>query len=214
MIVAAAAIWLKLNSGSPAPDVSLAPSSTPRRPLRKPVQQQPTPVQSQNVQPSQAQGSQVEKAKPAVAQPTETKPGPAVVKQVPVPNQKQPLPATSTAKIQSPAAKPDPLTLFNRGDYEAAGRAWKEELQKAGIRYAIFLELDCRAESLLLAYRQFKQPGDFFILNRQRNGHTCFLVLWGKFANKMAAEAAIPRLPSFFLKQPEQPEVIDLSRNL
>lgn len=160
----------------------------------------------------------------AAPKPTEAAPAkPVETGSAQNPADKKPLsPTPSTGETKptppppaKPAAEPiDPARAFARGDLAAAAAAWKEEIRRGGIRYSIFLELDCQAESVRYAYEQITDKAAFFLLPRSRNGSTCFVVLWGKYRSEKEARDGLQRLPASFWKQSEPPEIVEVGRYL
>lgn len=108
----------------------------------------------------------------------------------------------------------DSRILFAAGRLAAAAEQWKREFKKSPAAYSIFLELDCREESVLDAYGRIPRKGDFFILPRKYSGKTCYLVLWGKFATQNEAASAMKEIPPFFFQQHDPPQVVALATYL
>ena len=113
-------------------------------------------------------------------------------------------------KVEVPPGD-DPRVLFANGQLAAAAERWKQKVKGSPAAYSVFLELDCREESVLDAYGRISRKGDFFILPRKRAGKTCFLVLWGKFATPNEAAAALKEIPAFFFQQRDPPQIIALA---
>jgi hypothetical protein len=109
---------------------------------------------------------------------------------------------------------PQAVKYFKEGKFMEAGSAWEKELKKAGIKFAILLEMDCMKESVINAYLKIIEKDDFYILNRKLGNRNCFLVLWGKFYTKQEGGDALKMIPEYFRNQQHPPEVISLSRYL
>lgn len=131
-------------------------------------------------------------------------------------------PVKEKLKIES-AKKPDsmpfqtvpgksPLAYFNEGNFITAADVWKKELMNAGIKYSIMLEMDCQKESVYHAYNLMKKHKDFFILNRNVGKKVCYLVMWGKFFTEAEASKVVKRVPNYFWKQKDPPEIIELQK--
>ena len=103
------------------------------------------------------------------------------------------------------------IKYFRAGDLLNAGAEWKRELEKAGVEFSILLELDCLEESVMQAYNKIEMKKEFFLLNRQVGGKTCFLVMWGQFYTRREAAAAMKLIPNYFWKQRDPPEIVKLS---
>ncbi|MGE5341499.1 MAG: DUF4388 domain-containing protein [Candidatus Omnitrophota bacterium] len=103
-------------------------------------------------------------------------------------------------------------SYFKEGNLLTAGDVWKSELRKAGVKFAIMLEMDCQKESVLATYKRLENKKDFFIINKQNGGKICYLVMWGKFTTRQEATNALKSVPNYFWKQREPPEIIDLAK--
>jgi hypothetical protein len=127
------------------------------------------------------------------------------------------LPAKSEEKKEErpklPAGK-KPFDYFREGSLITAADVWKEELKRAGVRYAILLELDCLKESVINAFDRLERKDGFFILPRPSRGKTCFLVMWGKYTTSDDAARDLKSIPSYFWGQQNPPEVIDITKYL
>lgn len=116
-------------------------------------------------------------------------------------------------KPKLPAGK-SPMTYFHEGNMITAADIWKRDLKRAGIRYSVLLELDCMKESVVNAYQRIGEKSNFFILPRASRGKTCFLVMWGKFRTHSDAAKEIKKIPQYFWKQQNPPEVVEITKYL
>lgn len=99
---------------------------------------------------------------------------------------------TKTAQIS-------PQQLLMQGRYAEAASLWKKSLVgKKG--FTLFLELDCKEESIKYALR-FADVEKLFLLPYKFKGRNCFRLCWGIFASEKEAEKEMKKLPSHFLKQ-------------
>jgi hypothetical protein len=116
---------------------------------------------------------------------------------------KQEAPAAATGSAHS---------LFVAGNYRAAGAAWRQEIIAQRITFSILLELDCQKSSVRSAYRQVSDAGNFFLLAKtNRDGRSCWLVLWGRYRTASEAELGLKLVPEYFRKQSNPPSVIELA---
>jgi hypothetical protein len=192
--------WLSSNDGPPAARVeALGP---PQQNAEQPApaaqgEPQPEPLQAEPLQaePPQAEPPQAEPAQPeqpAIA-PSETKP--PVGQETP--EGAKPAPAPSATR----PARPNELA-----DKKVA--ATRESLKSAGASYAIAFIVACEAATLRdLEASNPQEP--FGLLPRRMGERHCFIGIWGQFASKEEAAAALPRLPAS-LAQGEVGWVIDL----
>jgi len=107
----------------------------------------------------------------------------------------------------SPAFK-----YFKQGDLEAAGRAWKTEIAPSGARYTVLLEMDCLKESVINAFLRIDDKTGFFLLNRDRGSRTCFMVMFGRYADQTEASQALRTLPAYFRQQQHPPVIVGLKQ--
>jgi hypothetical protein len=116
----------------------------------------------------------------------------------------------------SPTAGKTAKSYFLEGSFITAGDVWKSELNKAGIKYGILLEMDCLKASVMSAYDRISAKKDFYILNHSVGGKTCFLVMWGKFFTYEQAAEAIKStsIPNYFWQQKNPPKIVELSKYL
>lgn len=119
-------------------------------------------------------------------------------------------PGTLKAGLNHSSAE-SAVKYFRQGDLVNAGVEWKKEVEKTGLKFSILLELDCLEESVMHAYNKLEMKKEFFLLNRNVGGKTCFLVLWGKFYSRQDAAAALKSIPNYFWKQRDPPEIVELS---
>jgi len=109
-----------------------------------------------------------------------------------------------------PFSAADARKAFLSGKFSTAGDLWRQELVAGKITFSILLEMDCLEQSVQSAYEQITEKENFFILNRVKDGRSCWLVLWGKFRTQNEAAQNLRLIPEYFLKQSEPPMVIDL----
>lgn len=103
---------------------------------------------------------------------------------------------------------------FASGKFNTAGDLWRQELVAEKISFSILLEMDCIEQSVRSAYQQITDKENFFILNRVKDGRSCWLVIWGKFRSQNEALQNLKLLPEYFFKQSEPPVVIELNQYL
>jgi len=61
------------------------------------------------------------------------------------------------------------------------------------------------------AYRQVEDRENFFLLNKtNRDGRSCWLVLWGRYRTADEAALGMKLVPDYFMKQANPPSVIEL----
>jgi|GEM_PF-5402644 len=152
-------------------------------------------------------------------QPDSTTQAPEQEHQVSTPPEKiettpQPPTQTQTAEeTQTPTAdnSDSPMSLFSQGRLTQAGDIWKKEIINGGFRYGVLLELDCAQESVLSAFDQFTDKSGLYILNREKNGRNCFLVIWGRFRTEEDARTRLNQIPQYFWSQSSPPNVIELA---
>lgn len=132
----------------------------------------------------------------------ETQEKPQAIKKELIPVQTLPSPAVNARQA------------FASGKFNTAGDLWRQELAAEKISFSILLEMDCLEQSVRSAYQQITDKENFFILNRVKDGRSCWLVLWGKFRSQNEATQNLKLIPEYFFKQSEPPSVIELNQHL
>jgi hypothetical protein len=188
-IVIALFLWLKRTPQNLKPEpVSQHPAAQTER--QSPEKQEATPAE-QKGEPENIAAEQQR----AISETQEKPPG---EKQESIPAQTLPSEATDARKA------------FASGKFNTAGNLWRQEIANGKINFSILLEMDCLEQSVQSAYRQITDKENFFILNRVKDGRTCWLVLWGKFRTQDEAAQNLKLIPEYFLKQNNPPTVIEL----
>ncbi len=116
--------------------------------------------------------------------------------------------------IKNTEGQVDPFKFFTSGNIIKAGNIWKKNVISQKKRFSILLELDCLKASVKNAFNKADNREKFFILNTERNGRNCFLVLFGLYSDKEDAEKSLRSVPSYFWKQENPPKSIDLTNYL
>ncbi len=120
-------------------------------------------------------------------------------------SEKKPVPAVA-GNDSPPAAQ-----LLRSGRYLDAARVWRTAMSGNMNGFSILLELDCLTASVAAAFKRIHEPEKFFLLPRDRDGRTCFLVMWGRFNSQAEAEKALSGLPAYFRRQDPPAKVVDLA---
>jgi hypothetical protein len=193
VIVIALFLWLNRTPQKLKPEpASQRPAAKTEQP--SPEKQEAIPaeqkVEPENIAPEQ-QGTI-----------SETQEKPPAEKQESIPAQTLP---SSTANARQALAS---------GKLNSAGDLWRQELVVEKISFSILLEMDCLEQSVHSAYQQITDKENFFILNRVKDGRSCWLVLWGKFRTQNEATQNLRLIPEYFFKQGEPPAVIELETYL
>jgi len=108
----------------------------------------------------------------------------------------------------------NPFDKFNQGKLKESGELWRKKILTHNKRFSILLEMDCMNVSVKNAFKNTNKSEIFFILNIYRNEKQCYLVLFGIFKDKQAAESSLNSVPEYFWSQPNPPKVIDLKEYL
>ena len=167
-----------------------------------------TPATAENTNSSQPEEKTVDKPKEEQKEKTDEKVVEKKVVPPPVKSEEK-----KEEKLKLPPGK-KPIDYFHDGSLITAADVWKQELKRAGIRYAILLELDCLKDSVINAFNKLERKDGFFILPRPQRGKTCFLVMWGKYKNNNDAARDLKSIPSYFWGQQNPPEVVDITKYL
>jgi hypothetical protein len=185
-------LWINRTPKNTEPEgVNVRPAAHARQ--KTPEQQKPAPVAPKTEQPPTTQSAAQTVPKKVEPPVTGTKP------ETTVPETKAPLASFTNAK-----------QAFTAEDFETAGKLWRQEILADKITHSILLEMDCLKESVQSAYQQITDKEVFFILNRVKDGRTCWLVLCGKFRTQNEATQNLRLIPEYFFRQSEPPRVIEL----
>jgi hypothetical protein len=134
---------------------------------------------------------------------------------VTIPKTTKPEAAIPTARREASAVEPgetEARQRFATGNFRAAGDIWRGRMLAAKVTYSILLEMDCRKESVRIAYSQVPDKENFFLLNKtSRDGRNCWLVLWGRYRTTDEAALGMKLVPGYFMKQSDPPSVIELA---
>ncbi len=208
MLVAAVVggfLWFSGDNGRPDPRET-AQARTPER-ARPDKAAKPGPARP-------AGGVTEPQAKPPAAAREE------IPRPEPGPEAARPAGEIPTPAGQAPITRPDiepavdeagARKAFAAGDFRAAAEIWRRVILDSRVTFSILLEMDCQKASVRGAYRQVTDKEGFFLLNRERGGRTCWLVLWGRFRTAAEAGLAMKLVPDYFLKQSNPPSVIELA---
>lgn len=177
--------------------------------------QQPTTTNDEKKSPTSTENTSATKNEP----PTDTPPNSKTTTGSPDTKETQTTPKDNdTGETKEPKVEPKPqdppgksaFSYFQQKNMITAADVWRRELLKEGVKYSILIEMDCQKESVLHAYNQLTDKSKFFLLNRESAGKSCFLVMWGKFYSYDDAKNALNKVPAYFWKQKDPPEVVEL----
>lgn len=155
---------------------------------------------------------------PTAPEPSAPRPAPA---KEPAPSPKQEAPKLETPKQETPqpisasqpAGKPpnvqqgDARRLLEQGRYQESASAFDVEARGIKAAYTINIEVACQPETIAKGLQAAGGDRSFFILPYDLHGRSCFVVLWGQYPSRAAAEAAFAALPEFF-KKDSSPRIV------
>ena len=108
----------------------------------------------------------------------------------------------------------DPFNKLRQNKLSEAGTIWKKKILSQNNRFSILLEMDCLKASVMNAYKQSGNSREFLILNIDRGGRQCYLVLFGVYKDKESADKSLNTVPKYFWNQSNPPKVLDLTQYL
>lgn len=188
---------------STAPAPAKAPPAAAQPADQAPV---PSPAQSAPQEPKAPEPS--EKTAPAAAAPRGTEAGTPTAKPAAPP---QPASSSAAPSPAPPSAAGSPWDLLAKGDYPAAARAFRSSFQGRKGGYVVNIEVACQAETVAKGLAAAAGSRDYAILPYDLKGRSCYLVVWGDYPDRPAAESALKAMPAFFL-QNAQPRVVPWSK--
>ena len=107
------------------------------------------------------------------------------------------LPLSRDVPFQDKVADAVARELVAQGDYMGAALAWEEMIAaELPNRWTIALETNCLASSLVETLGRFKSDSSVVFKPVILGGRDCYLVIYGSFPTREAAEAAIAFLPT------------------
>ncbi|MCB1051554.1 MAG: hypothetical protein H6510_10970 [Acidobacteria bacterium] len=201
------------------------PLVVPANPTEETLAQNPPVTPPDNAEPEEASDNQPTELpkndstttellaeSPQPAEPI-TKAEPLVEKPQPKPNPEPTLPVTSEPKTSEPKPLPKPVEKPTpKPTQQATGRFGSEinntllSLSQANASYSIAFIVACEPSTI---YDLQKSGESFGILPRKIGQRDCFIGVWGEFANKEEAIAALSEVPQP-LAQGEKGWVLDI----
>lgn len=144
---------------------------------------------------------------PSEPLPVQNAPVPAPAKPLPGPNaavQPPASPAPAPSKPPQPAKAED---LMRAGKFPEAAAAFEAKLRTAKAGYTIDVEIACQPDTLAKGYAAAQGNPAFMVIPYRFRGRSCYRVIWGTFASRAEAEAALMKLPAHFLGDANPPKV-------
>jgi hypothetical protein len=113
------------------------------------------------------------------------------------------------SKVQTEAyVLPDMKHLILDSKFQDAASEYHRSAKKVPKAFSIKLEVDCRANSVLLAFQNANFDPRMFILSKKMGGKDCFVVFWGLYATNSEAIKALSTIPDFFQQQASKPQLV------
>ncbi len=170
----------------PAPEQSSGATSV-ETPVAAPVEQPiPAPITPKTT----GEASQAERPRPAPV-------APAIRPAIPKPSP----PAEKTApQISSPASLEQARKLLEEGRFPEAAQAFRMALGPVQGGYTIQVEVACQPETIQKGLAAAGSNDDYRILPYDLHGRSCYQVIWGHYADRESADAALKAMPPFFLQ--------------
>ena len=103
--------------------------------------------------------------------------------------------------------------MLAAGKYPEAAAAFFTEWSKSSSGYTGEIEVACQADTVAKGSAAAAGSAEFAILPFDLKGRSCFLVVWGVYPDKAAADAALKALPAFF-QTAAQPKVVTKAKVL
>ncbi len=224
-ICAGAAWWFFMGRGEevvmpppkPRPPVTALPALpngvTPAEPAGPGNSSNPTPAAENAKEPQLPKQPVATAPEPSAPRPAPAKePAAAPKQETPkpaAPKQETPQPISATQPAVKPPNVPkgDARRLLEEGRYQEAASAFDAEARGESAPYTINIEVACQPETIAKGLQAAGGDSSFFILPYDLHGRSCFVVLWGRYASRAAAEAAFASLPEFF-KKDSSPRIV------
>ncbi len=125
------------------------------------------------------------------------------------PKEAAPKPPAEASHANPPSGAPSggAQRLMDDGRYQEAAAAFDAQAKSERAAYTINIEVACQPETIAKGLQAAGGDRSFFILPYDLHGRSCFVVLWGRYPNRAAAEAALAALPEFF-KRDSSPRIV------
>lgn len=92
----------------------------------------------------------------------------------------------------------DPDTLMALNQYNLAAQYWKLKKQENPDHFTIVLMYACSGATIDSIKNILPRPNELFILPRDVDNRSCFIVCWGDFRTRNAAEKQFESIPGWF----------------
>jgi hypothetical protein len=109
---------------------------------------------------------------------------------------------------------PDLTDLIKLSEFKDAAIEYHKTVRHVPKAYTLKLEVDCVEDSVQMAYRNGDFDNRMFILPKDIQGKSCFIVFWGLYATKTEALKALSSVPAFFRDQEIKPKLTIIKQYL
>jgi len=92
----------------------------------------------------------------------------------------------------------DPDTLMAMNQYNLAAQYWKLEKQQDMDHFTIVLMYACSGTTVDSVKKILTKPNDLFILPKDVDNRSCFIICWGDFKTREDAEKRFETIPAWF----------------
>ncbi len=128
---------------------------------------------------------------------------------------KKPLPKKKAKESKADAYTLPVLTdLIKNSKFQDAAIEYHKKTRRIPNAYSLKLEVDCLEESVEVAFKRSKFDRRIFILPKDINGKSCYVVFWGVYSTKREALKAISTIPSYFREESIKPQLTILKQYL
>ncbi|GBC85650.1 hypothetical protein HRbin11_02100 [bacterium HR11] len=201
------ALWVWRQGRSPQPAFTEVPTARPSPPPMPPAPSPVAPTSQEATKPSPTAPPSSPPAEAPAPAPSPTSP-PAPAPSGPV--------TVETQAPSVPGPGPEVARLIEQGELPTAARRSSEWLRRQDPQaWTVQVELACRAETVLQALRQVRNPGQMYVLPKSFRGQPCYVIGYGVFSDPAAAEEARrTHLSEELLRQPSPPRVLSVRQIL
>ena len=109
---------------------------------------------------------------------------------------------------------PDLKDLIQLSEFRDAAIEYHKNVRHVPKAYTLKLEVDCVEGSVQVAYRNGNFDNRMFILPKDIQGKSCFIVFWGLYATKNEALKALSSVPAYFRDQAIKPKLTIIKQYL
>ena len=109
---------------------------------------------------------------------------------------------------------PELKDLIELSEINDAAIEYHKNVRHVPKAYTLKLEVDCVEASIQVAYRNTGFDNRMFILPKDIQGKSCYIIFWGLYATKDEALKALSSVPAYFREREIKPKLTIIKQYL